>query len=160
MEASSNTLGIPKTSVEEIESEEKEEEDENVGVEEDEKKKSVCVSRRKGTSRGLRQRFCQQCSRFHELIEFDEAKRSCRKRLARHNERRRKSNTGNFNEGRSTSIKGQEINDAEICMECFWLSAVSFCPEGSGLARAFFRRSFLFLLQFNNILSMRWSWIV
>ncbi|PNX68750.1 squamosa promoter-binding-like protein [Trifolium pratense] len=54
MEASSNTLGIPKTSVEEIESEEKEEEDENVGVEEDEKKKSVCVSRRKGTSRGGR----------------------------------------------------------------------------------------------------------
>ncbi|CAJ2659765.1 unnamed protein product [Trifolium pratense] len=157
MEASSNTLGIPKTSVEEIENEEKEEEDENVGVEEDEKKKSVCVSRRKGTSRGgrfstpicqaencetdltfmkryhrrhkvcefhskvtyvmvagLRQRFCQQCSRFHELIEFDEAKRSCRKRLARHNERRRKSNTGNFNEGRSTSIKGQEINDGDF----------------------------------------------
>ncbi|KAJ0240118.1 Squamosa promoter-binding-like protein 3 [Hirschfeldia incana] len=40
---------------------------------------------------GLRQRFCQQCSRFHELGEFDEAKRSCRRRLAGHNERRRKS---------------------------------------------------------------------
>ncbi|KAK6124396.1 hypothetical protein DH2020_041889 [Rehmannia glutinosa] len=40
---------------------------------------------------GLRQRFCQQCSRFHELSEFDEAKRSCRRRLAGHNERRRKS---------------------------------------------------------------------
>ncbi|GAB2284482.1 Squamosa promoter-binding-like protein [Dionaea muscipula] len=39
---------------------------------------------------GLRQRFCQQCSRFHELQEFDEAKRSCRRRLAGHNERRRK----------------------------------------------------------------------
>ncbi|XP_057959852.1 squamosa promoter-binding protein 1-like [Malania oleifera] len=39
---------------------------------------------------GLRQRFCQQCSRFHELSEFDEAKRSCRRRLAGHNERRRK----------------------------------------------------------------------
>lgn len=37
------------------------------------------------------QRFCQQCSRFHELREFDEAKRSCRRRLAGHNERRRKS---------------------------------------------------------------------
>ncbi|PHT43498.1 Squamosa promoter-binding-like protein 5 [Capsicum baccatum] len=40
---------------------------------------------------GLRQRFCQQCSRFHELTEFDESKRSCRRRLAGHNERRRKS---------------------------------------------------------------------
>ncbi|CAN1845478.1 Squamosa promoter-binding-like protein 5 [Linum perenne] len=39
---------------------------------------------------GLRQRFCQQCSRFHEVSEFDEAKRSCRRRLAGHNERRRK----------------------------------------------------------------------
>ncbi|CAA2983941.1 squamosa promoter-binding protein 1-like isoform X1 [Olea europaea var. sylvestris] len=57
---------------------------------------------------GLQQRFCQQCSRmkkqnrlhlygyripsrrFHEVSEFDEVKRSCRGRLAMHNERRRK----------------------------------------------------------------------
>ncbi|KZV39126.1 squamosa promoter-binding-like protein 6 [Dorcoceras hygrometricum] len=39
---------------------------------------------------GIQQRFCQQCSRFHLLREFDEGKRSCRKRLAGHNERRRK----------------------------------------------------------------------
>ncbi|CAN8304568.1 unnamed protein product [Cochlearia groenlandica] len=36
------------------------------------------------------QRFCQQCSRFHFLSEFDEGKRSCRRRLAGHNRRRRK----------------------------------------------------------------------
>ncbi|XP_031487412.1 squamosa promoter-binding-like protein 10 [Nymphaea colorata] len=40
---------------------------------------------------GITQRFCQQCSRFHALSEFDEGKRSCRKRLADHNRRRRKS---------------------------------------------------------------------
>ncbi|KAK4800778.1 hypothetical protein SAY86_021265 [Trapa natans] len=40
---------------------------------------------------GLTQRFCQQCSRFHLLSEFDHGKRSCRKRLADHNRRRRKS---------------------------------------------------------------------
>ncbi|KAL7238548.1 hypothetical protein ACSBR2_004607 [Camellia fascicularis] len=40
---------------------------------------------------GLTQRFCQQCSRFHQLSEFDNGKRSCRKRLADHNRRRRKS---------------------------------------------------------------------
>ncbi|GAA0152189.1 hypothetical protein LIER_10730 [Lithospermum erythrorhizon] len=36
------------------------------------------------------QRFCQQCSRFHALQEFDEGKRSCRRQLAGHNKRRRK----------------------------------------------------------------------
>ncbi|KAJ8773602.1 hypothetical protein K2173_005848 [Erythroxylum novogranatense] len=40
--------------------------------------------------KGLEQRFCQQCSRFHSLMEFDEGKRSCRKRLDGHNRRRRK----------------------------------------------------------------------
>ncbi|XP_043710877.1 squamosa promoter-binding-like protein 8 [Telopea speciosissima] len=40
---------------------------------------------------GMTQRFCQQCSRFHLLSEFDQGKRSCRKRLADHNRRRRKS---------------------------------------------------------------------
>ncbi|KAK1364871.1 Squamosa promoter-binding-like protein [Heracleum sosnowskyi] len=40
---------------------------------------------------GVQQRFCQQCSRFHELPEFDDTKRSCRRRLLGHNERRRKS---------------------------------------------------------------------
>ena len=39
---------------------------------------------------GKRQRFCQQCGRFHELSEFDGDKRSCRARLQRHNARRRK----------------------------------------------------------------------
>ncbi|XP_048544139.1 squamosa promoter-binding-like protein 10 [Triticum urartu] len=39
---------------------------------------------------GKQQRFCQQCSRFHVITEFDQTKRSCRKRLAEHNRRRRK----------------------------------------------------------------------
>ncbi|KAL4559330.1 hypothetical protein LXL04_031468 [Taraxacum kok-saghyz] len=43
---------------------------------------------------GIEQRFCQQCSRFHVLCEFDDGKRSCRKRLAGHNERRRKPHAG------------------------------------------------------------------
>ncbi|GER46020.1 squamosa promoter-binding protein [Striga asiatica] len=36
------------------------------------------------------QRSFQQCSRFHVLKEFDEGKRSCPRRLTRHNKRRRK----------------------------------------------------------------------
>ncbi|KAL1565299.1 squamosa promoter-binding-like protein 12 [Salvia divinorum] len=39
---------------------------------------------------GLERRFCQQCSRFHNPSEFDEKKRSCRRRLSDHNARRRK----------------------------------------------------------------------
>ncbi|KAJ0983003.1 hypothetical protein J5N97_011258 [Dioscorea zingiberensis] len=56
----------------------------------------VCESHSKAAAvivAGLRQRFCQQCSRFHELSEFDETKRSCRRRLAGHNQRRRKSSS-------------------------------------------------------------------
>lgn len=44
----------------------------------------------KVTVAGRELRFCQQCSRFHPLSEFDEGKRSCRKRLDGHNKRRRK----------------------------------------------------------------------
>ncbi|KAL8138173.1 hypothetical protein V2J09_004174 [Rumex salicifolius] len=39
---------------------------------------------------GLPQRFCQQCSKFEEVAEFDDTKRSCRRRLAGHNKRRRR----------------------------------------------------------------------
>ncbi|GAB2294188.1 hypothetical protein Dimus_028406 [Dionaea muscipula] len=55
------------------------------------------------------QRFCQQCSRFHVLEEFDEGKRSCRRRLAGHNRRRRKThietsvNVGSLNEEQNSS---------------------------------------------------------
>ncbi|OVA19552.1 Transcription factor [Macleaya cordata] len=42
---------------------------------------------------GAAQRYCQQCSRFHDISQFDDTKRSCRKRLAGHNQRRRKINS-------------------------------------------------------------------
>ncbi|XP_010559169.1 PREDICTED: squamosa promoter-binding-like protein 1 [Tarenaya hassleriana] len=63
----------------------------------------VCEMHSKASSAlvgGFMQRFCQQCSRFHVLQEFDEGKRSCRRRLAGHNKRRRKTNPdtgGNVN---------------------------------------------------------------
>ncbi|KAK6919091.1 SBP domain [Dillenia turbinata] len=61
---------------------------------------------------GIRQRFCQQCSRFHELSEFDETKRSCRRRLAGHNERRRKTSTDSQAEGSSSHRgMGNQLNE-------------------------------------------------
>ncbi|NP_001314173.1 squamosa promoter-binding-like protein 17 [Gossypium hirsutum] len=59
----------------------------------------VCVTHSKSPKAivaGIEQRFCQQCSRFHQLPEFDKVKRSCRRRLAGHNERRRKPSPGSL----------------------------------------------------------------
>ncbi|GAB4860900.1 hypothetical protein Ancab_036061 [Ancistrocladus abbreviatus] len=61
------------------------------------KRHKVCEAHSKTAKvivNGMEQRFCQQCSRFHLLAEFDDGKRSCRKRLASHNERRRKPHIG------------------------------------------------------------------
>ncbi|KAG6472178.1 squamosa promoter-binding-like protein 16 [Zingiber officinale] len=56
---------------------------------------------------GQEQRFCQQCSRFHLLVEFDEVKRSCRKRLDGHNRRRRKPQPNSINSGTRFSAYSQ-----------------------------------------------------
>ncbi|WVZ86640.1 hypothetical protein U9M48_033391 [Paspalum notatum var. saurae] len=66
-----------------------------VGAKEYHRRHKVCEEHSKAPRvvvLGAEQRFCQQCSRFHAISEFDDAKRSCRRRLAGHNERRRKSN--------------------------------------------------------------------
>ncbi|KAM0833435.1 hypothetical protein ACQ4PT_064272 [Festuca glaucescens] len=57
------------------------------------KRHKVCEVHTKSTLvriKNVEHRFCQQCSRFHLLQEFDEGKKSCRSRLAKHNGRRRK----------------------------------------------------------------------
>ncbi|KAK6252772.1 hypothetical protein QUC31_014492 [Theobroma cacao] len=72
------------------------------------RKHRVCESHSKSPKvivGGLERRFCQQCSRFHGLSEFDEKKRSCRRRLSDHNARRRKPQTEavHFNAARLSS---------------------------------------------------------
>ncbi|KAL6651166.1 hypothetical protein ACP70R_010091 [Stipagrostis hirtigluma subsp. patula] len=65
------------------------------GAKEYHRRHKVCAAHSKAPRvvvLGAEQRFCQQCSRFHAISEFDDAKRSCRRRLAGHNERRRRSN--------------------------------------------------------------------
>ncbi|XP_064956742.1 squamosa promoter-binding-like protein 9 isoform X2 [Musa acuminata AAA Group] len=42
---------------------------------------------------GQSKRYCQQCGKFHMLSDFDEGKRSCRRKLERHNKRRRRRHT-------------------------------------------------------------------
>lgn len=46
---------------------------------------------------GEEKRYCQQCGKFHILPDFDEGKRSCRRKLERHNKRRRRRPTGSRN---------------------------------------------------------------
>ncbi|KAJ8900334.1 hypothetical protein K2173_024974 [Erythroxylum novogranatense] len=71
---------------------------------------------------GLTQRFCQQCSRFHLLPEFDNGKRSCRRRLADHNRRRRKSHQTNQENHKS------QLENARNCST----ENVSRSPQDSG----------------------------
>lgn len=51
--------------------------------------------------------FC----RFHELAEFDDTKRSCRRRLAGHNERRRKNTAESQAEGSGRRGLSANLND-------------------------------------------------
>ncbi|THU71826.1 hypothetical protein C4D60_Mb04t05600 [Musa balbisiana] len=63
------------------------------GAKEYHRKHRVCETHSKSPKvivAGQERRFCQQCSRFHDLSEFDQKKRSCRRRLSDHNARRRK----------------------------------------------------------------------
>lgn len=48
---------------------------------------------------GHNKRYCQQCGKFHVLSDFDEGKRSCRRKLERHNNRRRRKPSDSKNSG-------------------------------------------------------------
>ncbi|KAI4369589.1 hypothetical protein MLD38_018014 [Melastoma candidum] len=57
----------------------------------------ICLRCANATSvlvEGESKRYCQQCGKFHVLSDFDEGKRSCRRKLERHNNRRRRKPTG------------------------------------------------------------------
>ena len=48
----------------------------------------VCLAHRRAEEvdfEGVASRYCQQCTKFHPLIEFDGKKRGCRRRLEGHN---------------------------------------------------------------------------
>ncbi|XP_028759863.1 squamosa promoter-binding-like protein 7 isoform X2 [Neltuma alba] len=81
---------------------------------------------------GEAKRYCQQCGKFHILSDFDEGKRSCRRKLERHNNRRRRKPTETRaaedhevqpvkqtedDVGKDSSHISSEINDIEIALE-------------------------------------------
>ncbi|KAE8690852.1 hypothetical protein F3Y22_tig00110893pilonHSYRG00630 [Hibiscus syriacus] len=85
------------------------------------RKHRICESHSKSPKvivRGLELRFCQQCSKFHGLSEFDEKKRSCRKRLSDHNARRRKPQTEPFRFNAARLLSSS--NDGKQQMSFVW----------------------------------------
>ncbi|KAL7596315.1 hypothetical protein Lser_V15G27956 [Lactuca serriola] len=57
---------------------------------------------------GLNKRYCQQCGKFHILSDFDEGKRSCRRKLERHNNRRRRKPS----ETKTSGLQSADYDDA------------------------------------------------
>ncbi|XP_071705262.1 squamosa promoter-binding-like protein 7 [Rutidosis leptorrhynchoides] len=75
---------------------------------------------------GTNKRYCQQCGKFHVLSDFDEGKRSCRRKLERHNNRRRRkpSNTkvsglqlADYDDGYDETGKGVKPTSSELAGE-------------------------------------------
>ncbi|XP_074580627.1 squamosa promoter-binding-like protein 9 [Curcuma longa] len=61
---------------------------------------------------GEQKRYCQQCGKFHVLANFDQGKRSCRRKLEWHNQRRRrKSNDPNNIVEAETEAQGDPLLD-------------------------------------------------
>lgn len=96
------------------------------------KRHKVCEAHSKAAKvivNEVEQRFCQQCSRFHFLDEFDDGKRSCRKRLAGHNERRRKPQVG-IHPGRTAKLLRSHEAFADCAFQETTLPMSSFiCPD-------------------------------
>ncbi|CAO2211474.1 unnamed protein product [Urochloa humidicola] len=80
------------------------------------------------------QRFCQQCSRFHPLAEFDEGKRSCRRRLAGHNRRRRKTQPTDV--ASQLLLPGNQENAANRTQDIVNLITVIARLQGSNVGKA------------------------
>ncbi|XP_052183320.1 squamosa promoter-binding-like protein 18 [Diospyros lotus] len=88
---------------------------------------------------GFKKRFCQQCSRFHSLEEFDEGKRSCRKRLDGHNRRRRKpqaeplsrlgSSLSNYQGTRLFPFPSPELHPSTALANPIWTGVMKSKPD-------------------------------
>ncbi|KAG0488138.1 hypothetical protein HPP92_006949 [Vanilla planifolia] len=67
---------------------------------------------------GEEKRYCQQCGKFHALLDFDEGKRSCRRKLERHNKRRRrKPADSNSVAAKENAPEGEAVEDVILCTD-------------------------------------------
>jgi hypothetical protein len=84
---------------------------------------------------GVKVRFCQQCGKFQSLVEFDAGKRSCRDRLRKHNERRRKRiNSGApvyHGEGEDFSNNHVQSNEMQLELVANLVAYIMACRDES-----------------------------
>ncbi|KAK9725607.1 hypothetical protein RND81_05G156900 [Saponaria officinalis] len=76
---------------------------------------------------GETKRYCQQCGKFHLLPDFDEGKRSCRRKLERHNNRRRRK-PADSRAAVEKDIQGdwqtEDVSsDSDVCKDKTWESS-------------------------------------
>ncbi|KAL3508022.1 hypothetical protein ACH5RR_033404 [Cinchona calisaya] len=76
---------------------------------------------------GQSKRYCQQCGKFHILSDFDEGKRSCRRKLERHNNRRRRKPTDSKviveQENQQTTVAEDGSGDDDMGKDSMCLSS-------------------------------------
>ncbi|XP_062108519.1 squamosa promoter-binding-like protein 7 [Humulus lupulus] len=86
-----------------------------------------CANATTVTIDGETKRYCQQCGKFHVLADFDEGKRSCRRKLEKHNNRRRRKPAGSkgANEKESQGdIPSEDVSgDGEAGKDCSQFSS-------------------------------------
>ncbi|MBA0772327.1 hypothetical protein Gotri_007729 [Gossypium trilobum] len=100
---------------------------------------------------GLEQRFCQQCSRFHVVSEFDDSKRSCRRRLADN-----KPMTGSFPyvsspTGRALSLLSSKVDS--------WISPSNLSTRSSAALRELIVENRAAVLARQPVLERDWQYI-
>ncbi|KAJ6808869.1 squamosa promoter-binding-like protein 9 [Iris pallida] len=81
-----------------------------------------CASASSVAIDGADRRYCQQCGKFHLLTDFDEDKRSCRRKLEKHNRRRRRKPTDHISlveneKGPQTDLLEDITRDGESTKE-------------------------------------------
>lgn len=87
----------------------------------------VCANATSVVIDGESKRYCQQCGKFHVLSDFDEGKRSCRRKLERHNNRRRRKSVdsrGAVEKEPQGDVQTEEVySDGEAGKENAWSSS-------------------------------------
>ncbi|KMS96168.1 hypothetical protein BVRB_001490 [Beta vulgaris subsp. vulgaris] len=86
----------------------------------------VCANATSVVLDGQSKRYCQQCGKFHVLPDFDEGKRSCRRKLERHNNRRRRKSAdskGAVEKELDGDLQTEVFSDGEAGKENAWSSS-------------------------------------
>ncbi|OVA06642.1 Transcription factor [Macleaya cordata] len=102
--------------------------------------------------------------RFHQLPEFDQGKRSCRRRLAGHNERRRKPQPGSLLASRygrlSSSLQGEVVFvQIGVTAWAWQIEPEAFNLSMSRVQTCLRYRTTSALVQVDDLTKLRWTFM-